>query len=206
MKKVVSLVLTVLVAVMLSAQVFATSSPSSSDILVTPKEGFLVTVQASSYPASTPGEVVAILNDVRDELSGKNASYFTDYIAGEFNPSEFEIYLIFDASPLPIGSTDGPTSFTIKAGTKSSDKVHVMHKVGGVDGEWKEESATISGENIVITTDGSYSAFVVLKTASSSDGTSPATGDRMAEVYAYGFGALVFTAAAVLLLRKRENA
>ena len=184
-KKVVSLVLVVLVATLMSAQVFATSSPSSSDVLVEGPDGLVITV----YPG-TGSAVEDVLADAK--------AYAKDAAAFGFKNDEFKVGLIFDAS-WADGSTGGAT-FTVNAGLKSGDKVHVMHKVGG---EWKEETATVSGSNVTITA-ASLSPFVVLQTASSSNGTSPATGDMMVAVY--GVGAVVFAAAAALLLKKRENA
>lgn len=176
MKKVVSLILVVLVATLMSAQVFATASPSSSDILVDGPAGLIV----KKISAAEAG------------VDGKDASFFG------FSASEFKIGTIFDASW--SDGSHGAAKFTVNAGLGSGDKVHVMHFV---DGAWKEESAAVSGSNVTIDA-ASLSPFVIVQTASSGGGTSPATGDIMAVVY--GVSAVVFTAAGLLLLKKRENA
>lgn len=194
MKKVVSLILAVLVATMLSTQVFASISATSGDILVYPESGFEVTLYADR--ASAEQDVEDTLNAAYADISGKTVKYFDSSL----DPNEFEIVLLFDARP--VGQASAPDYFEVKAGLNSGDKVRVFH---WEDNEiWKEVSCEANGANVKIKGVTTFSAFVVLKSTSSSSGTSPATGDQMIAVY--GVGALVFTAAAILLLRKRENA
>lgn len=196
MKKVVSLVLAVLVVTVLGAQVFATSSVTSGDILVDPTDKGLVVTPKGSTPAVSDEALAAQITATLNGISDSDVKA----IDSSLDASKYQIVLVFDATLLD--GSDHVSDFTIKVpSVKSSDDIKVYHRL---DGEWKVETATPGDGTVAISGVTKYSPFVVVKAVSNADGTSPATGNQMIAVY--GVGALVFAAAAVLLLRKRENA
>ena len=200
MKKVVSLVLVVLVATLMSAQVFA-SSPSSggSPSLVDGPEDLVITPYASrnSAPAA---EITDELNAAKAEL---DAAADPKSLVSTLTGDKLTYGDLFDASHVVDGeivSHDG-CKFVVTTDLKKGADVQVIHRV---DGGWEKVEASVKADGQLEIVAPSCSAFAVVRTTSSSDDTSPQTGNQI--LVMYGVGAVLFTAAAVVLLRKKENA
>ena len=201
MKKVVSLVLVVLVATLMSAQVFASSpSPAAggSPSKVSGPDDLVITPYGGSAPVA---EITDELTAAKAEL---DAATDPKTLVSTLTGDKLTYGDLFDASHVVDGeivSHDGCT-FVVTTDLKKGADVQVIHRLG--QNEWEKVEASVDKDGELTIKAPSCSAFAVVRTTSSSDGTSPQTGNQM--LVMYGVGAVLFTAAAVLLLRKRENA
>ena len=202
MKKVVSLVLVVLVATLMSAQVFASSpSPSSSGSpsLITGPEDMVITPYANKDNA--PVDVIKTdLEAAKKELA---AASDPKSLVSSLTGDNLTYGDLFDASIVQNGDivASGAVEFTVSTDLKAGDTVQVIHRLGA--NNWEKVDAEVTDKGLVIKAS-SLSPFAVVRTSSSNNGGSPQTGNQV--LVMYGIGAVAFATAAVVLLRKKENA